>query len=174
MTNKKLYYGAKKDLEIDVVQSTEEGNPSEVTHAAFIVAIYKGKNPQPESKRVGKWLFFVAEKYIDDTWRNVKKAVGDGKLWKQAKVSTAWRSKGGVYVVCVYTYDCDDESDVMKIRDHLREMGFKKATSYKSDDQPTLASILTSRQVLLCIRPSLTKSSLIAVEIEEATSKLAE
>ncbi len=139
MTNKKLY-GAKKDFEADVVQSTEEGNPSEVTHAAFITAIYKGKNPQPEAKRVGKWLFFVAEKYIDDTWRNVKKAVEDGKLWKQAKVSTAWRSKGGVYVVCVYTYDCHDESDVMKIRGHLREIGFKRAASYKSDEQ-TIAGI---------------------------------
>ena len=139
MTNKKLY-GTKKDFEIDVVRSVEEGNPSEVTHAAFIAANYRGESPQPESKRVGKWLFFVAEKYIDDTWRNVKKAVEDGKLWKQAKVSTAWRSKGGVYVICVYTYDCDDENDVMKIRDHLREMGFKRPTSYKSDEQ-TLAGI---------------------------------
>ncbi|MER0171959.1 MAG: DUF1917 domain-containing protein [Nitrosomonas sp.] len=139
MTNKKLV-DTKKDLEADVVRFTEEGNPSEVTHAAFIVAIYKGNIPQPESKQVGKWLFFVAEKYIDDTWRNVKKAVEDGKLWKQAKVSTAWRSKGKVYVICVYTYDYEDEGDVMKIRDYLREMGFKRAASYKSDEQ-TLAGI---------------------------------
>ena len=133
-------YGAKQDSEPDVVQSVEEGNPSEVTHAAFIVATYQGENPQPEAKRVGKWLFFVAEKYIDDTWRNVKKAVEDGKLWKQAKVSTTWRSKGNVYVICVYTYNYEDESDVMKIRDYLREMGFKRAASYKSDEQ-TLAGI---------------------------------
>ena len=139
MTNKKLY-GVKKYFETDVVQAVEEGNPSEVTHAAFIVATYRRKNPQPEPKRVGKWLFFVAEKYIDDTWRNVQKAVEDGKLWTKAKVSTAWRSKGDVYVVCVYTYDCDDESDVMKIRAHLREMGFKRAASYKSDEQ-TIAGI---------------------------------
>lgn len=74
-------YGINQNSEPDVVQSVEEGNPSEVTHAAFIVATYKGKNPQPEATRVGKWLFFVTEKYIDDTWRNVKKAVEDGKLW---------------------------------------------------------------------------------------------
>ena len=133
-------YGINQDSEPDVVQSVEEGNPSEVTHAVFIVANYRGDIPQPEAIRVGKWLFFVAEKYIDDTWRNVKKAVEDGKLWKQAKVSTAWRSKGGVYVVCVYTYDCNDENDVMKIRAHLREMGFKRAASYKSDEQ-TIAGI---------------------------------
>lgn len=133
--SQKSRHGAKKDFEADAVGFVEEGNPSEITHAAFIVATYKGNSPQPEAKRVGKRLFFVAEKYVDDTWRNVKKAVEDGKLWKQAKVSTAWRSKGGIYVACVYTYDCDDESDVMKIRSHLREMGFKRVASYKSDDQ---------------------------------------
>lgn len=69
-----------------------------------------------------------------------KKTVEDGKLWKHAKVSTAWRNKGSVYVVCVYTYDCNDESDVMKIRAHQREMGFKRAASYKSDVQ-TIAGI---------------------------------
>lgn len=39
MTNKKLV-GAKKNFEADVVQSVEEDNPSEVTHAEFIVAAY--------------------------------------------------------------------------------------------------------------------------------------
>ncbi|MBL8497348.1 MAG: DUF1917 domain-containing protein [Nitrosomonas sp.] len=132
--------GINQNSEPEVVQSVEEGNPSEIIHAAFIIAHYRGDISQPEAIRVGKWLFFVAEKYIDDTWRNVKKAVEDGKLWKQAKVSTAWRSKGKVYVVCVYTYDYKDENDVMKIRKYLREMGFKRATSYKSDEQ-TLAGI---------------------------------
>jgi Domain of unknown function (DUF1917) len=93
-----------------------------------------------KNRRVGKWLFFVAEKYIDDTWRNVKKAVKEGKLWKTAKVSTAWRSKGGSYVVCVYTYDYDDKEDAMKIREYLREMGFKRPVSYKTDEQ-TLAGM---------------------------------
>lgn len=133
-------YVAKQDSEPNVIQFVEEGNPSEITHAAFIVADYRADNPMPESIRVGKWLFFVAEKFIDDTWRNVKKAVEDGKLWKHAKVSTAWRSKGNVYVICVYTYDYEDESDVMKIRDYLREMGFKRPVSYKSDEQ-TLSGI---------------------------------
>jgi Domain of unknown function (DUF1917) len=131
--------GAKEDHEPEVVKSVETGNPSEVTNAAFIVASYKGKT-QADSGRIGKWLFFVAEKYIDDTWRNVKKAVEDGELWRVAKVSTAWRSKGGSYVVCVYTYDHDDEKDVMKIREHLRKMSFKRPASYKTDDQ-TLAGI---------------------------------
>ena len=133
----KKSYGAKKDHEPDAVQSITEGNPSEVTHAAFIEAAYKGKKKmKPHTERVGKWLFFVAEKHIDDTWKNVKKAVEHGKLWRAAKSSTAWRSKeDGIYVVCVYTYDYDDEPDVMRIRAYLREMGFKRRVPYKSDTQ---------------------------------------
>jgi hypothetical protein len=132
-------YGARKDHEPEVVQSVEVGNPSEITSAAFIEATYNGKM-QADSGRVGKWLFHVAEKYIDNTWENVKKAVTEGKLWTTAKASTAWRSKGGPYVVCVYTYDYDDKNDVMRIRDYLRKMGFKRPVAYKTDDQ-TLAGI---------------------------------
>lgn len=123
----------------EVVLVVEDGNPSEVTNTPFVWATYKGEM-RPDSGRVGKWLFFVAEKYIDDTWRTVKKAVEAGKLWKFAKVSTAWGSKGSVYVVCVYTYDHDDDKDVMKIREHLRQMGFKRRAAYKTDAQ-TLAGV---------------------------------
>jgi hypothetical protein len=131
--------GANKNREADVVRSLESDSPSQVKDVPFICAKYKGKMPA-DIGRVGKWLFFVTEKYVDDTWRNVKKAVEDGKLWKVAKVSTARSSNGGSYVVCVYTYDCDDEKDVMKIREHLRKMGFKRPASYKTDEQ-TLAGI---------------------------------
>ena len=135
-----MRYGAKKDQEQDVKQAVASGNPSEVTDAAFIVASYKGKMKAEKPGKVGKWLFFVAEKYIDDTWKNVNKAIESGKLWTTAKVSTAWRSKGGVYVVCVYTHDYEDMQDVMQIREYLREMGFKRPVSYKTDVQ-TLAGV---------------------------------
>lgn len=131
----KKQYGAKRESESDVVQYVEDGNPSEITHAAWVAATFKGQMPQAHTERCGKWCFFVAEKFIDDTWRNVKRAVEEGKLWEFAKASTAWRSAGGVYVVLVYTYDSDDEADVMRIRAYLREMGFKRAVPYKTDAQ---------------------------------------
>lgn len=118
------------------------GNPSEVTNTPWIWAFFRGKKMQPETERIGKWLFFVANQYVDNTWQNVKKNVEDGKLWKMAKVSTAWGGKGS-HVVCVYTCDHDDEADVMKIREHLRAMGFRRATSYKTDAQ-TLAGVYSS------------------------------
>lgn len=133
----------KNESETDVKHYIEDGNPSEITDAAFVIATCKSNKLKPATDRIGKWLFFVAEKYIDDTWGNVKRAIEDGKLWKSAKVSTAWRSAGGVYVICVYTYDHEDETDVMKIRDYLREMGFKRPVSYKTDAQ-TLAGIYSS------------------------------
>ena len=137
-------FGAKRNFESDAVQYCGQGNPSEITNAAFIIAEYKGKMPESKAMRIGKWLFFVAEKYVDDTWGNVKKAVENGKLWKIAKVSTAWRSKGGVYVVCVYTYDYNDKKNVMRIRDYLRNTGFKRPASYKTDAQ-TLAGIYSDK-----------------------------
>jgi len=142
---RKPLYGAKRDFETDVVQLVEDGNPSEISHAAFIGATYRGDSRMPEGKNIGKWLFFVAEKYIDGTWANVKRAVESGNLWRHAKVSTAWRSKGSQYVLCVYTYDCDDRDDVMRIREYLREMGFKRAVSYKSDEQ-TAAGIYSDNK----------------------------
>jgi hypothetical protein len=123
----------------EVMRRIEVGDPSEVTNVPWIWARFKGKT-QPQTERIGKWLFFVAERYVDNTWQNVKKNIEEGRLWKMAKVSTAWRGKGGNHVVCVYTYDHDDEADVMTIREHLRTMGFKRATSYKTDAQ-TLAGV---------------------------------
>ena len=128
-------YGAKKNYEADAIQCVEDGNPSEITDAAFVLAHFKDDMSQAETERIGKWVFHVAEKYIDDTWQNVKRAVEAGKLWKFAKASTAWRSKGGVYVLLVYTHDSGDEKDVMRIRAYLREMGFKRRAPYKTDAQ---------------------------------------
>jgi hypothetical protein len=117
-----------------IFQSITAGKPSETGNAFWISAAYAGKLKK-SSGRTGKWLFFVQERFIDDTWANVKKEVESGKLWENAKVSTALMSGGGVYVICVYTYDHQDVTDVMAIRERLREMGFKRSASYKTDEQ---------------------------------------
>ena len=119
--------------EPEIVLFIDSGNPSETINAAWIVSTYTGKTKKA-TDRIGKWLCFVAEKDIDNTWQNVKKAVEAGKLWKIAKVSTALFSKGRVYVVCVYTYDHEDAEDVMRVREYLRKMGFKRTLSYKTDE----------------------------------------
>jgi hypothetical protein len=117
-----------------ILRFVDSGNPSEVTNAAWIVANYSGKM-EKATPRTGKWLMFIAEKYIDDTWKNVRNAIESGKLWKTAKVSTAWGSKGNIYVLCVYPYDHEDAKDVARVREELRELGFKRQISYKTDEQ---------------------------------------
>jgi hypothetical protein len=120
--------------EADILKFVSSGNPTETMNAAWIVATNKGRTKKATG-RTGKRLLFVAEKSVDNTWQNLKKAVEAGKLWKEAKVSTALFTRDRSYVICVYTYDHDDAKDVARIREYLREMGFKRPITYKTDDQ---------------------------------------
>ncbi len=60
-----------------------------------------------------------------------------GHLGNEAKAATA--KKNGlarnqwVKVICVYTYDSADVDDVRRVRQRLRELGFTKQLSYKTD-----------------------------------------
>lgn len=40
---------------------------------------------------------------------------------------------GDSHVICIYTYDHEDESDVMRVREKLRELGFAENLGYKTD-----------------------------------------
>lgn len=50
-------------------------------------------------------------------------------------------SKGDVYVVCIYTYDYVDESDIMKIRVVYVKLVSKELPHIKKSDEQTLAGI---------------------------------
>lgn len=81
--------------------------------------------PSPTRKGVekvaGKWLLFVSEDKIDETWAAVSQAVRDGLLANYAKTSTASQQQGSSpYVICVYAADWNDLEDVMAIRERLR------------------------------------------------------
>jgi hypothetical protein len=118
---------------VTIAKFTQSGKPTEVVNAFWIAANYSGKMKKATA-RTGKWLMFVAEKYADNTWENVRNAVEAGSLWKTAKISTALGRERG-YVLCVYTYDYEDVDDVMRIRETLRQLGFKRPISYKTDEQ---------------------------------------
>jgi len=89
------------------------------------------------TERSGKWLIFEHISTIDDLWIKIQKALKEGKLGKIAKVSTEKPNpnavKPDIKVICVYTYDSDDEQDVMRIRKELRSLGITKKISYKTD-----------------------------------------
>jgi hypothetical protein len=95
-----------------------------------------GAYPQP-TERAGKSLIFMGAAVVDDVWRKIKQAVEDGKLGGVAKVSTAMPNpnsrNSSTHVICVYTYDADDEADVERVRSSLRDLGLTSKIPYKSD-----------------------------------------
>ncbi|CAL8118681.1 unnamed protein product [Orchesella dallaii] len=105
---------------------------------------YNSKRSTAEGIVTGKWLIFEPMDKIDETWKEISTAVAKGILGCSAKVSTiADNEVGNPYqdqddgVICVYTYDHNDEYDVMRVRAALRRMGFTRQLAYKTD-QTTL------------------------------------
>jgi hypothetical protein len=95
----------------------------------------KGEYPA-FSERSGKWLLFVADAQVDATWATIKRATKDGLLGGLARVSTAMPNPLGTpgrRVICVYTYDGDDEQDVWRVREALRDLGFTQRLYWKAD-----------------------------------------
>jgi len=112
--------------------------PSKDTDRFWIYAKRMKGEYSDHTVRGGKWLIFVDPIKLDEVWLKIKKAVEEGLLGNDAKVSTMKRSTNVVdynkKVICVYTYDWTDEKDVMNIRDRLRELGITEAIPYKSDE----------------------------------------
>lgn len=85
----------------------------------------------------GKWLCFVSRPDVDEAWDKILHALVDGRLGHAAKVSTAMPNplakRGKSHVICVYTDDADDEADVVRVREVLRELGFDQPIPYKTD-----------------------------------------
>ncbi len=97
-------------------------------------------NPRPShdwTERSGKWLLFVPWQKLDQTWKLIAEETISGRLGIQSKAATAKQNalarNSWIKVICVYTYDSDDREDVMRVRTRLRETGFVKKLSYKSD-----------------------------------------
>jgi len=94
-----------------------------------------GEYPEHTS-RGGKWLIFVGGQNLPRIWSKIKIAVEEGKLGGLAKAprhsSRAQRTGNGV--ICVYTYDWKDRSDVERIREELRKAGITRKISYKTDE----------------------------------------
>ena len=76
---------------------------------------------------------------IDEVWDKVRVATEHGLLGGSSKVATAKPNSNAknaaVRVICVYTYDWTDRDDVMRVREQLRELGFRSKISYKADSE---------------------------------------
>jgi hypothetical protein len=117
--------------------------PSKVRDEYWVHA-YHSQPPHDWTERSGKWLIFVPFKKIDEIWQLILAETIAGRLGLQAKAATAkpngLAKNKWVKVICVYTYDSADLEDVRRVRDRLREIGFTKKLSYKTD-QTTEAGV---------------------------------
>ncbi|MGC9780584.1 MAG: DUF1917 domain-containing protein [Candidatus Heimdallarchaeota archaeon] len=81
---------------------------------------------------VGKWMIFESPQSIDESWMKIVNAIIQSKIIASAKVSTAI-SKQKDYVICIYTDNYFNETEVMKVRNQLKELGFNRILYYKPD-----------------------------------------
>jgi hypothetical protein len=117
-------------------KSATDTRPSRFTGDYYLHAA----GPQPAEglvRRPGKWLIFVSRSRVDALWESVRRAVQAGRLGHAAKVSTALPDPLSPdpkkHVICVYTADEDNPTDVRRVRDALRALGITWKIPYKSD-----------------------------------------
>jgi len=109
--------------------------PSKTTRMYWIVQDAPDVHPDAiEDELAGKWLIFLPPDLVDEAWIKVRNATCRKELGISAKVSTAKPnpdSRDNTKVIYVYTPDWRDESDVMRVRERLRELGFIDRIGYK-------------------------------------------
>ena len=112
--------------------------PSREVRSYWIYAKRKSGAYPEHTSRGGKWLIFVSTHNVDNTWIKIKTAIEQGILGSMAKVATAKKNLNArnpnSRVICVYTYDGNDEGDVKRIREALRNIGIARKISYKADE----------------------------------------
>jgi len=117
---------------------TDLRRPSQVLDEYWLIAVSKKGRHIPLTGRTGKWLLFVLSSEVDEVWDRIRLATESGLLREASKVSTARPNPNArdvtTKVVCIYTYDHEDEEDVMRVREELRRLGFKDRIPYKTDE----------------------------------------
>lgn len=80
----------------------------------------------------GKWLIWVDEKSVDNSWEIIAKSI-ENKMLSACGAKVPPSGGFGGHMICVYTHDFSDEKDIMKVRRELKDLGFSQPLSYKAD-----------------------------------------
>lgn len=111
--------------------------PSVNTETFYIHATRRAGSYPRKTEDSGKWLIFVPVLAVDEVWGRIRQATENGDLGGASKVATAKPNALTLHnnkrVICIYTYDCRDEADVMRVRAELRKLGINESISYKPD-----------------------------------------
>ncbi len=109
--------------------------PTKTTQTYWIVQDAPGSAPEAiEDENAGKWLIFQEPDLADEAWKKVRNATVALELGISAKVSTSKpnpESRDNRKVIYVYTKNWADETDVMRVREALRTLGFIERIGYK-------------------------------------------
>ena len=109
--------------------------PSKTTQMYWIVQDAPGSVPEAiEDENAGKWLIFQEPGLVDESWKKVRNATVALDLGISAKVSTSKpnpESRDNRKVIYIYTKNWADETDVMRVRENLRALGFTERIGYK-------------------------------------------
>lgn len=102
----------------------------------------QGEYPE-DTDLSGKWMVFPLVTEIDNIWFIIADAVEKGKLGDEAKVATRpglLGRRAGLpdtdvddRVICVYTYNSEDKKDLLRILQHLRDIGVSHTAFYKEN-----------------------------------------
>lgn len=92
---------------------------------------------QAKPVRSGKWMLFVGNQNVNDTWNKVKDLLASKQLGGGAKVSTG----GNKHVICVYTNDFEDIKDVFRVLVALRRSRVQNSSIHYKTDEATLEGI---------------------------------
>jgi hypothetical protein len=129
----------KRFSEIDTIygmlRNGEGVIPTKTTQTYWIVQDAPGSAPEAiEDENAGKWLIFQEPGLADEAWKKVRNATVSLELGISAKVSTSKpnpESRDNRKVIYVYTKNWADETDVMRVREALRTLGFIERIGYK-------------------------------------------
>ncbi len=118
---------------------SDEGNPSEIFKKSWLLA-FRIIGDYPIGRgNAGKYLIHEDYKNIDKVWKKIKLATENGLLGTLSKVATAKPNPNATNkkqsVICVYTYDGNDSSDRLRIRQELRNLGIERKIPYKSNEK---------------------------------------
>jgi hypothetical protein len=119
----------------DMLCNGEGVIPSKTTQMYWIVQDAPGSAPEAiEDENAGKWLIFQETGLVDESWKKIRNATVALDLGISAKVSTSKpnpESRDSRKVIYVYTKNWADETDVMRVREALRTLGFIERIGYK-------------------------------------------
>jgi hypothetical protein len=109
-------------------------NPSEHMASPWLYASSDRLNIPENLEKVGKWCIFRGGDEIDASWEKIKDLCKNNKI-AMAKVASATSGAkfNGIHVICVYTLDYSNTSEVMEIRELLKKNGFTEDIGYKRD-----------------------------------------